>query len=35
MANLTSFRDVVNDRFYDLIYQALSAHVEDGPEGLE
>lgn len=35
MANLTSFKDVVNDRFFDLIYQALEAHVEDNPGDLE
>lgn len=35
MANLTSFKDVVNDRFYDSIYQALEAHVEDNPGELE
>ncbi|MCM1232363.1 MAG: helix-turn-helix domain-containing protein [Ruminococcus flavefaciens] len=34
MANLTSFKDVVNDRFYNLIFQALEAHVEDDPGSL-
>lgn len=34
MANLTLFRDVVNDSFYNLIFQAL-AHVENGTDGLE
>lgn len=35
MANLTSFKDVVNDRFYNLIYQALEAHVEENPGDLD
>lgn len=34
MANITSFKDVVNDRFYNLIFQALEAHVEDNPGDL-
>lgn len=35
MANITSFKDIVNDRFYNLIFQSLEAYVEDNPGDLD
>ena len=35
VANLTSFKDVVNEKFFDRIYQELGTHVEDNPGELE
>lgn len=31
MARLASFSDVIYDRFYDELHNALSAHIEDNP----
>jgi hypothetical protein len=35
MAGLNSFRDVIEDMFYNDIFNALSAFVEDNPSRLE
>jgi len=34
MANIASFKDVIADRFYDVIFSALAAHVEENPSKL-
>ena len=35
MAGLNSFRDVIEDMFYNDIFNALSAFIEDNPSRLE
>ncbi len=35
MGKLTSFRDVIEDKFYNDIFNALSAFIEDNPSRLE
>ncbi|MGE5417505.1 MAG: hypothetical protein ACM3UZ_12280 [Acidobacteriota bacterium] len=35
MAKLTSFRDVIEDRFYNNIFDALSRFIEDHPDKLD
>lgn len=34
MAKIASFKDVISDRFYDVIFSALSAHIEENPSRL-
>ena len=35
MGKLSSFRDVIEDMFYNDIFNALSAFIEDNPSRLE
>jgi hypothetical protein len=34
MAKIASFKDVISDKFYDVIFSALSAHIEENPARL-
>lgn len=34
MAKIASFKDVIADKFYDVIFSALSAHIEENPSRL-
>ena len=35
MAKLNSFRDVIEDMFYDDIFNELSAYIEDNPDKID
>lgn len=35
MAKLASFKDYINDHFYDSIFQVVSAYVEENPQNLD
>ena len=35
MAKLSSFKDVVQDLFYDEIFEELSSHVEENPSKID